>query len=143
LTGSRSASSTISRSARRATVRQRCSDAAAGVPPGSTNEVSGSRLAVERVDLALQPLDLACGDSSRSRAFTSGVARSAPRSKRSFWMRASIAATSSPERASCSRAMPTWALSSSIVPIASKRRSDFRRRSPVASALVPSSPVRV
>ena len=33
--------------------------AAAGVPPGSTNEVSGASLRVQRVDLALQALDLA------------------------------------------------------------------------------------
>ena len=43
-----------------------------------------------------------------------------------------------------SRATPVpEAFSSSTVPIAAKRGSDFGRRSPVASALVPSSPVRV
>ena len=57
-----SASATPARSARRQTVRARCSAAAAGEPPGSTNEVSAAieprsarrSRASSRVDLALQ-----------------------------------------------------------------------------------------
>ena len=40
-------------------VRARCRYAAAGVPPGRTNEVSGARCCVQGVDVALEPFDLA------------------------------------------------------------------------------------
>src|SRR5262249_1075888 len=61
---------------------------------------------------------------------------------RSFWMRESMA-SSAASSAVASRASPIAALSSSIVPYVAMRRSYFLRRSPVPSAVVPSSPVRV
>ena len=48
----------MSRSARREMVRARCRKLAAGVPPGSTKERKRLELAVQRIDLAFEPLDL-------------------------------------------------------------------------------------
>ncbi len=52
------ASATISRSARRTTARATCSAAAACEPPGKMKEVSGGKLGIQRVDFALEPIDL-------------------------------------------------------------------------------------
>ncbi len=58
-----------------------------------------------------------------------GVARSEPRSNRSFWMRASSRSSLGIEPV-CSRAMPMKLLASSTVPKDSTRRSALERRGP-------------
>src|SRR5688500_16934684 len=67
-----------------------------------------------------------------------GVARSAPRSNKSFCTRARSVASSS-----ASIVQPSTELASSTAPTASKRGSCLARREPSTSPVVPSSPVRV
>ena len=119
-TGSVAASATVSRSARRQTVRARCRTARRG---RAAREHEGGQRRQRLVDLVaarLEPGDLlgrrragACARAptgGRSRS-SSGTQRSAPRSKRSFWMRPSQA--SIPSGSGCVRARPSTAPSSS------------------------------
>ena len=78
---------------------------------------------------------------NESFAGAAGVASSAPRWKSSFWIRRSSGARrSETTRAS---ATPSCELSSSTVPQTATRDESLRTRSPVARAVVPSSPVLV
>ena len=70
-----------------------------------------------------------------------GVARSAPRSNRSFWMRVRTPWWLVPVSAATAR--PIALLASSTVPIASIRAACLAVREPSTSPVVPSSPVRV
>ena len=84
--------------------------AAAGEPPGSTKERSGASSALSASISSSSRVDLR-GVTAQPRAARrpcrlSGVHRSAPRSNRSFWMRASMASTSACASAVCRRAMP-------------------------------------
>ena len=76
-----------------------------------------------------------------------GRQRSAPRSNRSFWTRASVASiwmsAGSDVPWHFSRARPTMQFVSSTSPIAAKRGSALGRRLPSPSPLSPASPVRV
>ena len=58
LTGSVAARRTSARSARRQTVRATCASAAARVPPGRMNSLSGAEVGVEALDGVLEPLDV-------------------------------------------------------------------------------------
>jgi hypothetical protein len=79
-------------SARRQTVRQTCSWAAAGVPPGSTNDFSFGRSALTSSH-AFSSHSVCSGlTRSRVRSPPWGTEMSAPTSKRSFWIRRSQAA---------------------------------------------------
>jgi hypothetical protein len=69
-----------------------------------------------------------------------GVARSAPRSNRSFWMRCRSRAVAS---GAATAARPMALFASSTSPIAIMRGSCLARRDPSTSPVVPSSPVRV
>ena len=85
---------TISRSPRRETVRARCRRTCRRRAAGKDEGSQRLELAVERVeDLDLEPLDLRIAHRQpvrRASLLWSGSRSSAPRSNRSFWMRASI-----------------------------------------------------
>jgi hypothetical protein len=70
-----------------------------------------------------------------------GVARSAPRSNRSFWMR--VSASASVPAPAATIATPMALLASSTSPIAASRASSFATRDPSTRPVVPVSPVRV
>ena len=70
-----------------------------------------------------------------------GVARSAPRSNRSFWIRTSAARWLAVPVAAAASPMALFA--SSTAPIASIRAACLAQRDPSTSPVVPSSPVRV
>src|SRR5580658_9490934 len=72
---------------------------------------------------------------------SAGVANSAPRLNRSFWMPRRRASKS--VSALSARAKPMAELNSSTVPIAQTRAESLLTRLPPASPVVPSSPVRV
>jgi hypothetical protein len=104
-----------------------------------------------RVDRLFEPVDLSGHDrkvmapgAKSSSGPLAGVARSAPRSNRSFWMRASSAVTAGAGiAATASTARPSALLASSTSPMATMRASCLARREPSTSPVVPASPVRV
>src|SRR2546425_1133271 len=140
-------SATTARSARRHTVRARCSAAALGVPPGRMKFLRGASFAscVSIASSSVATFDAPTGAPLEASALRSlpgsGVASSAPMVKRSRWM-----ACSSPSPnpgGSSARASPMAALSSSTCPYASTRRWSFGTRPPPNSPVSPASPVLV
>ena len=58
---------TSARSARRHTVRATCAIAAARVPPGRMNSLSGAEIGVESLDRGLEARDVGVGDRGMAR----------------------------------------------------------------------------
>ena len=82
-----------------------------------------------------------CSGTMRSApSILSGVARSAPRSNKSFWI---VVNRSASGPSTDSRATPIALFASSTSPIATMRGSALEQRDPSTSPVVPSSPVRV
>ena len=112
--GSAATTAHVARSARRVTTRATCRWAAPGVPPGRMNE---SSVASPSLNSSHQPSSRStCASVTRSGGYsgssTTGVARSAPTSNRSFWIWRS-GATMRSGRSPTARATPMAALASS------------------------------
>jgi hypothetical protein len=113
------------------------------VPPGSTNEVRGARLGIQGVDVALQPFDLAC---EHPQALRLALALGHREVGAEIEQIVLDQAQHRIELARLRQMQPHHAdRGVGLVDgsIGAMRRSYFGRRSPLPSAVVPSSPVRV
>jgi len=90
--------------------------AAAGVPPGITNERSGSSVALTSSQRSSSHAVCSGCTRSRSRSPPCGTETSAPTSKRSFWMERRRTPTGSAVGETWRRQTPIAALASSTVP---------------------------